>query len=475
LNTEQKIHISRSDIIWSYSAHIFNVGASIIILPAVLHSLPEKMLGVWYLFLTISTFVNLLDFGFRNTFMRNVSYTYGGATVLLKSGIDVDSKVLPHPNYSLLKEVIATMRRFYAMLSLLMFLLLAVAGSYYLFYYCGKLSLSPEELSEVKTAWWIYAFSTSLGFFLLYYNPLLVGRGLIKENNMVIIVSKVIYIVTVIAGLKYDMGLEAIVLATLLSVACNAGLSHFFFFDKQTVLKLKQTVREKVKLMPVFWHNASKVGIAETANFFTMQGATFFVSFFAPADVAQYGLTMQLVVFINTIGTSYFQTYGPAVAQYRVENAVEKIRTTFGESVVVLQTIYISAVAFILVFGNKILQLIGSNTELLPQPALILVFLTGLLATNHGIALQLLMSKNEIPYLKASVISGAGIIILCLVFGKLNWGVYTVIAAIGIVQLLYHNWKWPMEVTKDIRLSYPKLYERGFKSLTQKITKLWQK
>lgn len=49
-----EIHITKKDVLWGYIAQFFNIGAGILLLPVILKLLPADILGVWYIFLTIS-------------------------------------------------------------------------------------------------------------------------------------------------------------------------------------------------------------------------------------------------------------------------------------------------------------------------------------------------------------------------------------------------------------------------------------
>lgn len=63
-----EIHITKKDVLWGYIAQFFNIGAGILLLPVILKLLPADILGVWYIFLTISSLVQMIDFGFQPTF-----------------------------------------------------------------------------------------------------------------------------------------------------------------------------------------------------------------------------------------------------------------------------------------------------------------------------------------------------------------------------------------------------------------------
>lgn len=468
-SNHSKIIIDKADIIWSYVAQFFNMGASIIILPIILKILPQDVLGIWYIFLTIGAFVALLDFGFRSTFTRNVAYAFGGATILLKEGIDPSAPVMDKPNYALLKSIIKSMKIFYGAVSFIIFGLLAIFGTFYVSYIFSSI----DNSSDILWAWFIYIVAISIEFFYYYYASLLLGQGLIKENNILTIITKSVYIITAVVGLVCGYGIISVSFAICLSVIVNRIFAYRFFFKNGIKKLLNESQYYSQNILPIIRYNASKVGLAEFAIFFTTQGNIFFVSLFLPLSiVAQYGLTMQLILFVSRISQLYFQTYMPLFIQLQIEKRKDDIRRIFSESVLVMSLTYLSSALVIILFGNQILKLIHSQTYLLPTLPLILLFLVYYLDVNHVLPLLLLTTKNRIPYLYASLFSGFSIALLSPLFmGIFHWGIYGVILATGIVQLLYHNWKWPLVVLKDLGISYIQLYKLGFSSLFEKIKK----
>ena len=178
-----EIHITKKDVLWGYIAQFFNIGAGILLLPVILKLLPADILGVWYIFLTISSLVQMIDFGFQPTFTRNVAYVFSGAVKLQAKGLDKGQTHLDHPNYPLLKNMISVMKRFYGGISLLVIFLLLTAGSWYIDDRTNHIAANEE----IMISWFIYTTSTVLNLYYSYYNALLVGRGLVKENNQLII------------------------------------------------------------------------------------------------------------------------------------------------------------------------------------------------------------------------------------------------------------------------------------------------
>jgi len=87
------ITITQKDIIWSYAAQIFNFGAGILILPIVLKKLQTDELAIWYAFMTLNSFIMLVEAGFSPTISRNISYVYSGAEKLIARGLYIIIKI----------------------------------------------------------------------------------------------------------------------------------------------------------------------------------------------------------------------------------------------------------------------------------------------------------------------------------------------------------------------------------------------
>lgn len=68
-----EVRITKKDVIWSYVAQLFNMGAGLIVLPLVLHMLSPSEIAMNYIMLTVSSLVALLDFGFLHQFSRNIT------------------------------------------------------------------------------------------------------------------------------------------------------------------------------------------------------------------------------------------------------------------------------------------------------------------------------------------------------------------------------------------------------------------
>ena len=106
------------------------------------------------------------------------------------------------------------MKRFYGGISLLVIFLLLTAGSWYIDDRTNHIAANEE----IMISWFIYTTSTVLNLYYSYYNALLVGRGLVKENNQLIIITRSTYLVLAALGLIAGYGLIAVATANFLSI-----------------------------------------------------------------------------------------------------------------------------------------------------------------------------------------------------------------------------------------------------------------
>jgi len=219
---------SKRDLLWSYSAQVFQYGANVFILPVVLHLLPADQLGIWYVFASISGLVQLLDFGFQPTISRNVTYVFSGARELRKEG--VPSEVANASiDYNLLANLVRSCKQLYKWIALGASVILLFFGTAYI------RSISPQwnSMVSLQIAWLIYVLSFVVNIYFVYLSPMLIGRGLIKESYKATTYSKVAYIILCFVGLKIGLGLVALSSAYLISVITNRVVSGKFFYDTE--------------------------------------------------------------------------------------------------------------------------------------------------------------------------------------------------------------------------------------------------
>jgi O-antigen/teichoic acid export membrane protein len=453
------ILIGRKDIIWNYAATFLKIASSALLLPFILRMMPSETVGIWSVFMTVSAFAGLLDFGFNPSFTRNITYIFSGVRTLKVKSFEPVSKNNQIVDYDLLKGVIGAMRWFYFRMAIILLLLLSTMGTYYIYL---LLKNYTGDHREVYFAWSFLCATATYNLFTQYYDSLLQGKGLVKESKQIIIIGQSIYLIIASLLIISGCSLVAIVSAQALSVITIRRLSNYVFFNRDIKLRLKNAVsRSKTEILKVIYPNAIKIGLTSLGGFMVQKSAIVIGSMYLSLkEIASYGITLQLITVIAGFAGIYTLTYQPKIAELRVEQNNLAIKEIYLKGEIVLIFTYLALGFALIIFGKWAFKFIESRTLLLPQLLLFASIVVSFLESNHSLAGTILLSKNEVPFFKASLCSGgATIILMMLLFQYTNLNLWSMIAAPGIVQGVYQNWKWPSVVFAELKIDREDIFK----------------
>lgn len=445
---EKVEHIGKKEIAWSYLGTAFMIGAGVILLPFILHKMPQETVGIWNIFQTITFLVMLLDFGFRPSFARNISYIFSGVKTLQKEGVahtTADAAV----DYGLLKGTLIAMRHFYRWIAIGVLVLLATAGTAYFWYILQKYS---GDRQDAMIAWILLILINCYNLYTLYYDALLTGKGYVKRMQQITIVGQAVYVGLAIGLIYAGLGLTAIVASQLVSIIIRRVLTYQVFFTKELRARLKDAeAKEPKQILGAITPNAIKIGLTQLGGFLVNKSAILIGSaFLTLEEVACYGITMQVMDILARCGTVFYQSYMPKLAQCRAENDLTGLKRYYLLCTGSLMLIYVLGSFAWIYLGEWALELIGSQTFFVPTTMLIVMLVISLLEHNHAVSAGFIMADNKIPFFIPSLVSGAATVLLLWIFlGPLHMGIWGLILAPGLAQLAYQNWKWPSVVIKE--------------------------
>lgn len=444
------MEINRKDVIWNYVATFLKIGVSVLLLPFILRVFPQETIAIWTVFSTIIALTSLLDFGFNPSFARNVSYVVSGVKELKTTGYQVVENANANIDYGLFKGLINTMRWFYARMALLLFILLATAGTYYIHTILHSYSGNKQE---VYIAWVILVFINSYSLYTYYYDSLLQGKGLIKRAKQIEFTGNIIYLCVAIVLIMLRFNLIAVVSAQALSILIRRILSYYTVYTSDFKRALKKATARAIKefIKPIL-PNAVKLGLTGLGSFLVTRSSVLIGSLFLSLDdIASYGITIQIIAIISSVAGVYFATYQPKIAQYRIQNNILAIKKLYLRSCGLMLLIFIVCGLALLFFGDWTMEVIKSKTPLMSQAFIFVALLVNLLLTNHSTAAGFLVTKNDVPFFYAALIEGVVSVILLIIFLKFtNLGVWALILSQGITWVCYSNWKWPLVVIKEL-------------------------
>lgn len=447
------IDITKKDISWSYIAKFFQIGSGFITLPLVLRMLTPEEIGMNYLMLTISSMVALLDFGFGPQFGRNFTYVNSGARRLLKEGIEYNDNDSGNIDYHLLSVLLKTAKYVYQRLSLFSLLIMLTFGTLYIYHITNGFN----NVNNSLIIWILFSISTYFSINFSFYNSLLTGSGKVAEANIGTILSQGIYLISVTVFLLSGFGLIGTIIGTFISLVVKLTYCHKKYYTP-TIRKniIKKVDKKEIKeTFDILWFNAKKLGINFLGSFAINKSAMFIIGFFLPLSVVgSYGLMIQFGTILIGIAQTLFNTYIPLFNNLRIVNNKIKIKQLICFTTLVYLIIMVLGSLSIIFIAPYILKLLNAITTLPATIVMIIYFVSLTLEGNHSNFATLIVSNNQIPFVKSCLLSGFFILLFTILVLKFtNLQILGIVIVQSIVQLSYNNWRWPLWIIKEFDIN----------------------
>jgi len=447
------IKTAKSDMIWSYIGYFFNLCTNLILLPFIMKFVEADQLGLWFTFISVGTLVNLLDFGFSPTLIRNITYAWCGAKEIMSQGV---SAVLgDEPNFQLFFKVLQACKYISLTVAGAAFVILITAGSTYIHFVAREIPISIYGI-----AWIFFSIAVFLNIFYNYWIATLRGVGAIKESQITVIISKIIQIIVSLIGLLLGGGILALAVAYLLSGFVLRIISKQFLFkyknigERKKEQNVKITIQELKIIISKVWYNAKKTGTVSISAFVITQSTTMICAAFIGLEAtASYGLCLQLILVIQGVSQIFFNANIPMMTNTKIIGFIEKSKRELSLAIAIYWSVFIFSLIALVTIGLPLIGLIRSNT---PLPVVMVLFMGCylFLEGNHSLFATYISFSNSVPFVKAAIISA-----LIIVFGSLvvalftDFGIYGLMVVQAIVQLCYNNWKWPSVVFKNLNMN----------------------
>lgn len=438
-----------------YNSSIFNswfsafVGlfSSIIAIPIVITKLSVEEINVWFLFASIVTLSQGVQFGFNTTFSRFIAYVNNG--VKIGEFRDLRHKKDKQHSSSIDKNefsrVFYLMKYVYLFLSVI-YLLVLIAIGYF------SLNKPIESLANYSDGWiaaGLVAISTTLTLFFGYYQNFMLGI------NKVALVQRITGIVNLI-GLIFILGV-LLIYPTLVSivfvyqmVSLSVLVSVVYFAKKEfaNMSIQKQSNSFDKELFSIVWESAWKSGITTViANVVKHISAILVVQFFTPAISASFLFTKRIFDIIERFTMTTFQARIPTIAKYRGQGDFDMLMPYLRQTQYISYGVYLVGYIFLLVGGEFILSLISSNVNLGSYSLIILFSLATFMSRWGGMTLSISNQSNQVvEHINAMVVAIVFFSVVFIFYKTLGIDVFPfaqtvsmIVVAPFIIKLVYKN------------------------------------
>lgn len=455
--------LTKKDYIWSYIGVFLSLFGSVVMTPFVVYFLDGDHYGLWGVFQSLAAITVLFDFGFATTFSRNINYCWNGARELSKTGSTYSES--KEPNFYLMKKTMMACQRVFLMISVGAWLIMITIGTYYILHISRHLN-SNEPL----IAWIICTVAIFMNLYFGYYGSFLRGVGAISDVNKATVYAKGIHIVLTIGLLACGAGIIGTSIAYLSYGTVYRIIARRKFYKYKGIGEGLKAVTAQIlptdvkEMFLIVWHNAWREGLISLANYFSNQACTVIISLYMPlTQTGAYSLGVHLATAVAQVAAVMYTSNQPVLQSAFVTKDKEKMRTTMSMITFSYVVLDILGLIAIIVIGLPLLRLIRPETVVAPSVMLGIGMYQFTLKFRNCYT-SYFSCTNRIIYVKAFLISAAACVLFALVsMGVLKLGVWGLIAAQLVSQLMYNAWAWPVKAHREMDLSAKETIAIGYR------------
>lgn len=411
------------------------------VLPLVLNRFSSGDIVLWYLFSTIISLQSIADFGFRQTFSRIISYAFGGAKDIAVFKTDKVNK-LSHadaePNKLLLNHIVSTMKRIYLWLTLCVFVLMAILGTWSL--------LHPiAGASNITEAWWSWAvvlLVSVVGFYGKLYLNFLEGLNKIALVRRIETFTSVGAILTSILILYIAPTLINLVLVNqfwvvvvvLRDVYLCRKVEGGIYMEVAKQLPFSKEIFNKV------WQPAWRSGISGFMSVgLTNLTGLIYAQIGNGAEVASYLLALRIINQIKEVSMAPFYSKLPVLAMLRVKGDLKQLISVCKRGMFLSHMVFIIGFILVGISSDMILKLIHSEVAFVNQKLWLLLGFAFFVHRFGAMHIQVYMSTNHIISHIADGVSGVLYIISSIILSQYI-GIYAVPIGMLVGYLGFYAW-----------------------------------
>ncbi|WP_165106120.1 hypothetical protein [Limisphaera ngatamarikiensis] len=449
----------RSAVVWSWVMNGLRLTAGVVVLPLLVSRLPAPDFNTYFVFLSLSSLVPILDLGFSTSIGRAVSYAMGGARELRPLGF-VPEPGATGPNRELLWRLLHTTRALYRLLTLAALAFLGALGTW------AVARAVPQTSQPALTwvAWGLTLLSVLWEIYTGWWNVFLRGMDRVLSSTRQVTLAQVIKITLSCVLLLAGGGLLSVPLAGLVASMVQRALA------RREVLSLlgpeppggtdPLTVR---RLIGTLWPNSWRIGLQLFSFYLAGQANTLICLPMLGLEASgRYGFTLQLLNICSGMAQVWTSVKWPYLGQLRIRQDLATMRRVFWPRVWLQYLTYVGLAVAMVLAVPWLLQRWHPDKQLLPMPWLGLLALHGFLEMNYILWGTLISTENRTPFTWPIIVSNLvsfGLVLVLLHFSSLGLG--AMVLAPLVVHGVYNHWKWPREGARGLGTGYWRFLFRG--------------
>ena len=441
--------LHNSAVGWSWFFNGLRLASGVLLLPLVLHKLPEAEFGMYYVFGTLIAIVPLVDFGFGPTIGRFISYAMGGAESIQAQGVAKPGSSTS-PNYDLLWQLLFTTRKLYRYLTLVLLVVLGTWGTY-------MVELRIHETASptlTRLAWAATLLSTLFDIYANWWGTFITNMNQVLPAVRIGVIAYFVRLTLTCVLLASGVGL----LSMPIGAFCGSLIQRTWARNKCLRLLAGHPPPQKIdhkKLFAILWPNSWRLGVQFISGYMTSNANVQICNYtMGLGFTAQYGLSVQLMNVAVGMSAVWTSVKWPLVGQYLARHDNPGLRQILRPRVWLQALTVIVLASGVILFGPVLVQWFGHGKQMLPRGWLALLALDAFLFMQFNLWTTLLSLQNRLPYLWYAVGSNALSLVLSLTlihFTSLGLG--ALVLGPLLAGSLFNYWYWPPFAVRSLGTS----------------------
>ncbi|MDH5716437.1 MAG: hypothetical protein OEZ22_02230 [Spirochaetia bacterium] len=415
---------------------------NLILIPLLYVYLDKEILGIWFLMIGAQMVTGFFDFGLGQTLQRRIAFVKG------RFGENPDI-ALSEVSKQKIRNLLATSRRIFHIISLSVFILLLVGG----FLYFNFLNINQSLKNEIYTAWIIMSFGYAASMWGWYIEASLNGMGNIGWSNMINTILWFFVLAASYISLFLGYGIIALSFIWFFRGILLRMIGWNIITKKHSWIKEKKGIWKALEFKSML-KPALKWWIAVAGTFFLTGSARYFIGYYMGASfVPDYVATFTALSFLQSLFISLVFVITPLISQMFKAGHIDNIKKYIRELTLLALNLLIMIYLFIGFYGEEIFSLWLDKNHFVGYPVLFFLLLMMFLEAHHGMLNVINIAAEELSFYKYTLASGF-ISILLFIFLIPLLGVLGAAVSIFTAQLITNNWKIPMIALRIINYKF---------------------
>lgn len=444
--------LRNSAVVWSWAMNGLRLTSGVVILPLLIHKLAKPDYDMYFVLLSITALIPILDMGFAVNIGRAVSYATGGAGQLQIQGLPLPT-ASGGPNFPMLWRLLHTTRRLYAGLALAVLLLVGLGGTFFI------KNAVPQTTTPWLTwaAWGVTLVAITWEIYSGRWSVFLRNMNRVLPSAQLAVLAQAVKIVLSCVLLMSGAGLLSVPLAGIFASFLQRALAQ------RLVLRLldrkadQGITQDEVKAtLRTLWPNTWRIGIHFLSSYLAGQANTLIcLPLLGLAASGQYGFSLQMIALCLGMAQVWTFVKWPQVEQLRVKQDLVGLRRLLWFRLWAQNLTYIGLVIAVIIIVPFLLRWLNSDKTMLPAIWLCFMALNGLFDLHCNFWNTLIATENRLPMVWPMLIGNVCSFLTIVILSQTtDLGLASFVIVPLIVGSMFNYWKWPRYGARTLGTSW---------------------